>query len=130
MNLNAIYSKTYNFVYLRAKTILKKEEDIQQLMKKVYLEAMTNKVSEDKLFAWLGKRVYALGCEKYRKKKVREADLIEWDRPSYTTVNAFVNEDAKEVICEVLENLPDMYLATLYAFYYDHMKLKEISSVL
>ena len=33
--LNAIYSKTYNFVYLRAKTILEKEEDVQELMKEV-----------------------------------------------------------------------------------------------
>ena len=33
--LNLIYAKTYNFVYLRAKTILEKEEDIQQLMKEI-----------------------------------------------------------------------------------------------
>ena len=28
LKLNFIYSKSYNFVYLRAKSILKKEDDI------------------------------------------------------------------------------------------------------
>ena len=33
--LNYVYSKTYNFVYLRAKSIFNKEEDAQQLMKEI-----------------------------------------------------------------------------------------------
>ena len=76
--LKLIYAKTYNFVYLRAKTILKKEEDIQQLMKEVYLNAVAEDVQEAQLFEWLGKRVYVLGCAKFRKKKAREAELLDW----------------------------------------------------
>ena len=38
--LNYVYSKTYNYVYLRAKNILKKESDIQDLVKEVYVQAM------------------------------------------------------------------------------------------
>ena len=45
--LNYVYSKTYNYVYLRAKNILKKESDIQDLVKDVYVEAM-NRSSEIK----------------------------------------------------------------------------------
>ena len=75
--LNSIYTKSYNFVYLRAKTILKKEEDIQQLMKEVYLKAVEEDIDEANLYEWLGKQVYILGCSKFRKKKVREAELIE-----------------------------------------------------
>ena len=30
--LNYIYSQTYNFVYLRAKSILKSEDEVKQLM--------------------------------------------------------------------------------------------------
>lgn len=125
--LNLIYAKTYNFVYLRAKTILEKEEDIQQLMKDVYLNAMAQDISEAGLFEWLGKQVYTLGCGKFRKRKVREAELIELDKQMYCAQESVDRETTKEVIAEALEELPDMYLATLYACYYDHMKLKQIS---
>ena len=73
--LNYVYSKTYNYVYLRAKNILKKETDIQLLMKDVYVQAM-NKASEiqkENLYVWLGTCVYTLGCQRFRKKKAREA---------------------------------------------------------
>lgn len=128
--LNLIYAKTYNFVYLRAKTILKKEEDIQQLMKDVYLNAVAQDIPETGLFEWLGKQVYTLGCGKFRKKKVREAELIEVDKQVYTAQESADRDTTKEVICEALEELPDMYQATLYACYYDHMKLKQISAVM
>lgn len=128
--LNLIYAKTYNFVYLRAKTILKKEEDIQQLMKEVYLNAVAQDISEAALYEWLGNQVYALGCSKFRKKKVREAQLIELDQQAYVAQESADRETTKEVICEALEELPDMYHATLYACYYDCMKIKEVSAVM
>ena len=127
---NLIYAKSYNFVYLRAKSILEKEEDIQQLMKEVYLKAVAEDVEDAKLYEWLGKQVYILGCGKFRKKKVREADLIELDAQQYSAQQSIDTEKTKEVICEALEELPDMYQATLYACYYDHMKIKDISAVM
>ena len=128
--LNLIYAKTYNFVYLRAKTILEKEEDIQQLMKEVYVSALAKDIQEARLLEWLGKQVYILGCAKFRKKKVREAELVELDKEKYLAQEGIERDTTKEVICETLEELPDMYQATLYACYYDHMKIKEISSVM
>lgn len=126
--LNAIYSKTYNFVYLRAKSIFNREEDAQQLMKEIYVKAMEEDVREDRLYAWLGRQVYSLGCGKFRKKKVREADFIELEEDEYYASNSVYMEKTVEAICEILEELPDMYQATLYAFYYDHLKIKEIST--
>lgn len=128
--LNSIYEKTYNFVYLRAKTILEKEDDIQQLMKEVYLKAVAEDVAESNLYEWLGKQVYILGCSKFRKKKVREAELIELDEQMYSAQKSIDREKTKEVICEALEELPDMYQATIYAFYYDHMNMKDVSAVM
>lgn len=128
--LNSIYAKSYNFVYLRAKTILNKEEDVQQLMKEVYLKAVAEDIDESELYKWLGKQVYILGCGKFRKKKVREADLIELEEKQYAIYQLIDKEKTKEVICEALEELPDMYQATLYACYYDHMTIKEISAVM
>lgn len=128
--LHSIYVKTYNFVYLRAKSVLKKEEDIQQLMKDVYMKVMSENVAEAELYDWLGKQVYILGCGKFRKKKVREAELIDFDKQNFQVQEGVDKDATKEVICEVLEELPDMYQATLYAFYYDHLNLKEIASVM
>lgn len=128
--LNSIYAKSYNFVYLRAKTILKKEEDIQQLMKEVYVKAVAEDVHETKLFEWLGKQVYVLGCAKFRKKKAREADILELDKQMYLAKESIDRDTTKEVIGETLEELPDMYQATLYACYYDHLKIKEIAAIM
>ena len=127
---NTIYAKSYNFVYLRAKTLLSREEDIQQLMKEVYVKAVAEDIDETNPYEWIGKQIYALGCGKFRKKKVREAELIELDEQMYVAQEAIDREATKEVICEALEELPDMYQATLYAFYYDHMTMKEIASVM
>lgn len=129
-NLNSIYVKTYNFVYLRAKSILRKEEDIQQLMKEVYVKAVAEDVAESAMYEWLGKQVYVLGCSKFRKKKVREATLIEMDKENYEMKEDIDIDMTKEVICQVLEELPDMYQATLYAFYYDQFNIKELATVM
>ena len=126
--LNAIYSKTYNFVYLRAKSIFNKEEDAQQLMKEIFVKAMEEDVREDRLYAWLGRQVYSLGCSKFRKKKVREADFIELEENEYYASNSVYMEKTVEAICDILEELPDMYQATLYAFYYDHLTIKEVAN--
>ncbi len=128
--LETIYKKTYNFVYLRAKSILKKEEDIQQLMKEVYGKVTTQDFAEDKLYEWLANEVYTVGCNKFRKKKVRETQFIELEAEQYETREMVNKEQTKIIICEALENLPDMYLATVFALCYDHMKIKDIVGVM
>lgn len=130
--LNQIYAQTYNLVYLRAKSIFEREEDVQQLMKEVYLSmvAKINKIKNENLFAWLGKQTYALGCGKYRKKTVREADVLELDEEAYVVQKGVDQETTCEIICDALENLPDMYQATFYAFYYDFMSIEEIAKVM
>lgn len=130
--LNQIYSQTYNLVYLRAKSIFEREEDIQQLMKEVYLSMVEkiNKIRKDNLFAWLGKQTYMMGCKKYRRKTVREADIIELEEEAYTVQKGVDQETTCEIICDALESLPDMYQATFYAFYYDFMSIEDIAKVM
>lgn len=127
--LRVVYSQTYNFVYLRAKSILKREEDIQKLVKEVYVQAIqqAKRIKGDNLYEWLGKWTYILGAGKYRRKKVREVSDIEWDDNDYNTLKGIGKDSTREVICNTLEELPDMYQATLYAFYYDQMKIKDIA---
>lgn len=128
--ISAIYSTTYQFVYLRAKSILKREEDVQQLMKEVYIQAAEQDIADDKLFQWLGKQVYILGCNKFRKKQVREAEFVELEEKYYAADKGTDKEKTIEVICEAMEDLPDMYRATLLAFYYDNMHIRDISAVM
>ena len=82
--LNYIYSQTYNFVYLRAKSILKNEEDIKLFMQTVYVDLYrsADEIQLDNLYEWLGKHVYRIGCEHFKKRKEREQLLWRWKRRS------------------------------------------------
>ena len=124
---NSIYCKTYNFVYLRAKAVLKKEEDIQQVVKDVYLKLAAEDVKEDELYKWLAQQTYIMGCARFRTKKAREANVVEWDQQACHVQKNVDKTVTKELIFEALSQLPDMYQATLFAYYYDHMDLKEVA---
>ena len=54
--LNYIYSQTYNFVYLRAKSILKNEEDIKAFMQTVYVIC----IGPQMRYSWI---IYMSGSE-------------------------------------------------------------------
>ncbi|MBQ8558711.1 MAG: YARHG domain-containing protein [Tyzzerella sp.] len=130
--LNYIYSKTYNYVYLRAKNILKRENDIQQLMRDVYLKMLeaSAEIEPENMYEWLGKTAYTLGCGYYRKKKAREVTCLEIDKYELTPRKIMNLEDTVEVIEDGLEQLPDLYQATFYAFYYDYMTIEDIAEVM
>ena len=130
--LNYIYAKTYNYVYLRAKNILKRENDVQQLMKEVYLKMVESaeEIQVENLYEWVGKTVYRLGCKYYRKKKAREVAFLEMDKNEFTPRKSVSLDDTTYVIQKRLEELPDLYQATFYAFYYDYMPIEEIAEVM
>lgn len=130
--LNYIYSKTYNYVYLRAKSMMKRESDIQELMKEVYvsLAEASSEITRENLYEWLGKRVYLLGCQKYRRKKAREAVAIEMDKSDLQPRKGINIEETVRVMNKTLEELPDLYQATFYAFYHDYMSVKAIAEVM
>lgn len=130
--LNYIYSKTYNFVYLRAKTILKNEEDVRKLMQQVYQQAFefSDELMEDNVYEWLGKNTYEIGRRWYRKKKAREMQYLEMENSEMHSRKAEGTETAQKIICEALEQLPDLYHATVFAFYYDYMKVEDIAVIM
>lgn len=130
--LNYVYSKTYNYVYLRAKSILRRENDIQQLMKDVYVRMLESsaEVEVENLYEWLGKCVYTMGCSYYRKKKAREAECLEIEKDELVQGKVVNSEDITQVVEKSLEELPDLYQATFYAFYYDYMPIDEIAQIM
>ena len=130
--INYIYAKTYNYVYLRAKNILKRENDVLQLMRDVYVKMLEGsaEIEVENLYEWLGKCVYRLGCGYYRKKKAREADVLEIEGSEFLPRKITYPEATADVIAKSLEELPDLYQATFYAFYYDYMKIETIAELM
>ena len=130
--INYIYAKTYNYVYLRAKNILKRENDVLQLMHDVYVKMLecSAEIEVENLYEWLGKCVYRLGCGYYRKKKAREADVLEIEGSEFLPRKITYPEATADVIAKSLEELPDLYQATFYAFYYDYMKIETIAELM
>ena len=130
--INYIYAKTYNYVYLRAKNILRRENDVQQLMRDVYLKMLESsaEIEVENLYEWLGKSVYRLGCGYYRKKKAREAEKLEMENSEFEIGKISYPEATTDVISKSLGELPDLYQATFYAFYYDYMKIDTIAELM
>ena len=119
----------FKSIYCRAKSILNKEDDAKALMKEVYALAENSNVSDDKAEAWMIKQTYIHGCGKFRKKKAREAEIIELQEHEYMAQEGIDAEKTKEVICDTLAELPDLYHATLFALYYDNYSIKEVAAV-
>lgn len=130
--LNYIYARTYNYVYLRARSILRKENDIQQLMQEVYLKMLDviEELNANNIYEWLGVCVYTLGCKYYRKKKMREVSLLEIERNEFTARKGANLEYTVHVMNASMDELPDLYQATMYAFYYDYMPIRAIAEVM
>ncbi len=130
--INYIYAKTYNYVYLRAKSILRRDHDVLQLMQDVYVKLIRDsaEIEVENLYEWLGECTYKMGCGYYRKKKVREADILESEDKEFSARMIEEPEITSEVVAKSLEELPDLHQATFYAFYYDYMSVGRIAKLM
>ncbi len=130
--INYIYAKTYNYVYLRAKNIMRRENDVLQLMQDVYLKMLESsaEIEVENLYEWLGKCVYRLGCGYYRKRNAREVGALEEGYLDFAVGTVVYPEATADAISKSLEQLPDLYQATFYAFYYDYMKIDMIADLM
>lgn len=121
--------ENFKSIYCRAKSIMSKEEDVLALMKEVYSLAEKSNVADENAEAWMIKQTYILGCGKFRKKQAREAEIIELQEHEYAAQKGINRDKTKELICETLTELPDLYHATLFAVYYDQYSIKEVAAV-
>ena len=128
-NFKFVFSESYQSLYCRAKSIMSKEEDVIALMKEVYLLAAEAKVADANAKAWMTKQIYILGFGKFRKKKAREAELIELLESEYQAGKGIDSDKTKELICETFAELPDLYHALLHAFYMDKYSIREIAAI-
>ncbi len=138
---NILYSHTYNYVYRRAKFIMKNEEDALDLTQETFIQAYKGIGSlEDanNVYAWLGGIVYRQGMKIYRKKK--KEVLVSEDAEGI--FDEIVSEDAdfkpeenaqakatSEIVMSMIEELPEQQKAAILAFYYDNMKIDDIAAM-
>lgn len=129
-NFKSVFSESYQSLYCRAKSIMSKEEDVLALMKEVYLLAAESNVADVNAKAWMTKQIYILGCGKFRKKKAREAELIELLESEYEAGKGIDADKTKALVCETFTELPDLYHALLVAFYMDKYSIKELAAIM
>lgn len=138
---NEVYSATYNRVYFRAKQIMKKEEDAQDLTQIVFVEAYrsihTLQASEA-LYSWLDGITYNQGMKIYRKQKdvllTEEAegmfDVIESNDISSMPELTADQKATAEIIKGIIEELPELQRSAVVAYYYDGLKVEQIAEMM
>ena len=69
---NILYSHTHNYVYNRAKVIMKNEQDAMDLTQETFVQAyrgIDSLENVNNIYAWLGGIVYRNGMKMFRKKR-------------------------------------------------------------
>ena len=138
---NEVYSATYNRVYFRARQIMKKEEDAQDLTQIVFTEAYksihTLQASEV-LYSWLDGITYNQGMKIYRKRKeillMEEAegmlDALESNDISSMPELTADQRATAEILREIIAELPEAQKAAVIAYYFDDLKVEKIAELM
>lgn len=138
---NAVYSATYNRVYFRAKQIMKKEEDAQDLTQIVFAEAYKNihtLQAAEALYSWLDGITYNQGMKIYRKQRdvllTEEAegmfDILENNDISSMPELTADQKATAEIVKGIIEELPELQKAAVVAYYFDGLKVERIAELM
>lgn len=136
---NIVYSHTFDYVYRRAKYIMKEEQEAQDLTQETYIQAykgIHTLENANHIYAWLGSIAYKQGMLFFRKKKEllvdEEADYIFEDMVSEDTEGdpeeSAQAQATSTIIMDMIEELPELQRIALVAFYYDNMKIDDIAA--
>jgi RNA polymerase sigma factor (sigma-70 family) len=135
---NEIYTKTYNRVYFRARQIMKKEEDAQDLTQIVFVEAyksIGSLTAPEALYNWLDGITYRQGMKIFRKQRevlLTEDAQIMFDELESNDLSSIpeLTADQKatsEIIKQIIEELPELQRTAVIMYYYDGMKVEKIA---
>lgn len=135
---NILYSHTYNYVYSRAKYIMKDEQDALDLTQETYIhvyKGISTLEDANNFYAWLGSIVYRQGMRIFRKKReilVDDGaegifeDIVNEDRDTNPEESTDVKATA-DIIRKLIDGLPELQRAAVLAYYYDNMKIDDIA---
>lgn len=138
---NILYSHTYNYVYSRARSVMKTESDAQDLTQETFIQAYKGIAAlEDanNVYAWLGGIVFRQGAKLYNKTKKElllneDQDYI-FEEVETTDADALPEQSAElkattDVVMGMIDELPELQRSAVVSFYYDHLKIEEIAKV-
>lgn len=138
---NKVYAETYNRVYFRAKNLLKKEEDAQDLVQIVFVEAykcISTLQASEALYSWLEGITYRQAMKVLRKKKdvllTEEAeglfDTLENNDTSTMPELTVEQKATSSIIMGIIEELPELQKTAVVAYYYDSFKVEQIAEMM
>ena len=136
-----IYERTYNYVYFRARQLMKNEDDALDLLQIVYMEAYKSIGSLDKvesIYSWLSSITFRQGMKLFHKNKEilldedfeSIFDSMESNDPDSQPTLSLERKEEQRLLAELIDSLPEVQRATVVAFYYDNIKIEEIAEVM
>ena len=133
-----VYEETHDYVYAKARYIMKLEQDALDLTQETYIQAYKGIASlEDvnNVYAWLGGVVYRQGMKIFNKKK----EILTDEEQDYIFDSVVSNEATPEQVAEqkatveivrgMIDELPELQRVAVMAFYYDNMKIDAIADM-
>lgn len=136
---NILYSKTYNFVYARAKHAINDEQEALDLVQEVYVAAYKNIESlknTESLYAWLGAITMRQGAKMANKRKnhvllseENQGMFEEIPDESVKLESDVIDRENAGILKELLEKLPAEQKSVIISFYYDGLKVEKIAEL-
>lgn len=136
---NILYNYTHDYVYKRARFIMKNEDDALDLMQETYTQVYKNISSlenAENIYGWIGGIEYRQGMQIFRSRKevlaTEEAEAI-FDDIVSEDMDANPEETAEaratvDIVMSFVEELPELQKAAIIAFYYDNKKIDDIAA--
>ncbi|MCR5528235.1 MAG: sigma-70 family RNA polymerase sigma factor [Saccharofermentans sp.] len=137
--LEKIYNDTYRSVYWTAMSLLKDEEDAQDIVQETYvtlIDSYDTLKDREKVAAWL-KKIAANKClDRLRRTKTVNAEddffeNVEAQPEDFLPDSILESAEKRRIIMDIIDNaLSEDIRRTLILYYYDEMTTKEIASLL
>ena len=133
-----MYDATHDYVYAKAKYIMKSEQDALDLTQETYIQAYKGIASlEDanNVYAWLGGIVYRQGMRIFGKKKElltgenQENIFDEVVAKDATPEEAADQQATVDIVKGMIAELPELQRVAVLSFYYDNMKIEDIAQL-
>lgn len=137
---STLYTHTYKYVYSRAKMLSDSEQEVMDILQEVYISVYRNigtLKSNDSLYAWLRTITFHAGgnmLKKNRKEILLSEEHEEMLESLADEDNAMedecLNKQDIEAIRDCIKRLSNEHRAVIMAYYYDNLKVEEISELL
>ncbi len=136
---NVLYTRTYNFVYARARQSINDEQEALDLVQEVYIAAYRNIQSLqdiNSLYGWLGSITIRQGAKMANKKKNQvllseeyQGMLEEIPDETAGMEDIVINEENAGILKGLLGKLPEEQRSVVVSFYYDGLKVEQIAEL-